>query len=109
MLHGILAILLILLVIVTITVMIAVRFVMRGIGRLRSAAHSAMDMNDGINSRKRGNKGRERASGGGKTENARHTRTAEGVTIIDGRDPERAGRKIFAADEGEYVDFEERT
>ena len=36
----------------------------------------------------------------------RTTRTAGGVTIIDDRDP-NARKKIFAKDEGEYVDYVE--
>ena len=41
--------------------------------------------------------------------NASHrtTRTREGVTIIDHRSEEQANKKIFAPDEGEYVDFKE--
>ena len=35
----------------------------------------------------------------------RTTRTADGVTIVDRRDPNK--KKIFARDEGEYVDFKE--
>ena len=37
----------------------------------------------------------------------RTTRTSEGVTIIDDRDPNQAKRKIFNEGEGEYVDFQE--
>ena len=37
----------------------------------------------------------------------RTTRTAEGVTIVDRRDPQKSDKKIFAQDEGEYVDFTE--
>ena len=37
----------------------------------------------------------------------RTTRTADGVTIIDDRDPSRRDKKIFAHDEGEYVDYVE--
>ena len=33
--------------------------------------------------------------------------TSDGVTIYDGRDPDVAQRKIFADNEGEYVDFTE--
>ena len=35
----------------------------------------------------------------------RTTQTTDGVTIIDDRDPSEANKKIFAQDEGEYVDF----
>ena len=37
----------------------------------------------------------------------RTTRTADGVTIIDEHATDRANKKIFAQDEGEYVDFTE--
>lgn len=37
----------------------------------------------------------------------RTTRTKEGVTIIDDRAPKQRDKKIFAQDEGEYVDFKE--
>ena len=37
----------------------------------------------------------------------RTTRTADGVTIIDDRDPSTRDKKIFARDEGEYVDYVE--
>lgn len=33
--------------------------------------------------------------------------SADGVTIEDHRNPDRANKKIFARDEGEYVDFTE--
>lgn len=39
----------------------------------------------------------------------RTTRTSEGVTIIDDRDPNQATRKIFDDSEGEYVDFQEES
>ena len=35
------------------------------------------------------------------------TRTAEGVTIVDNRDPNTSNKKIFAQDEGEYVEYKE--
>ena len=35
------------------------------------------------------------------------TRTADGVIIVDNRDPNIANKKIFAHDEGEYVDYQE--
>ena len=37
----------------------------------------------------------------------RTTRTADGVTIVDQRDPNKTNKKIFAQNEGEYVDFVE--
>jgi hypothetical protein len=42
-----------------------------------------------------------------KKQQRRTTRTRDGVTVIDDRDPSVAERKIFTADEGEYVDFKE--
>ena len=44
---------------------------------------------------------------GGQTRHTRRQTTTGGVTIEDRRDPERAKKKIFAQDEGEYVDFTE--
>lgn len=37
----------------------------------------------------------------------RQTRTADGTTITDHRSPDEANKKIFAPDEGEYVDYTE--
>lgn len=37
----------------------------------------------------------------------RTTRTADGLTITDNRHPDKASKKIFAQDEGEYVEFTE--
>ena len=38
----------------------------------------------------------------------RTTQTADGVTIIDQRGPEETNKKIFAPDEGEYVEDTEK-
>jgi hypothetical protein len=38
---------------------------------------------------------------------ARTTRTSDGVTIVDNRQPSEVNKKIFAQDEGEYVEFSE--
>ena len=37
----------------------------------------------------------------------RTTTTADGITIIDHRDPSEASKKIIPHDEGEYVEFKE--
>ena len=37
----------------------------------------------------------------------RTTHTADGVTIIDDRNPDEATKKIFEKNEGEYVDYVE--
>ena len=52
-------------------------------------------------------KGWQHKSGGSSQSTRRTTRTADGVTIVDNRDPNEANKKIFAQDEGEYVDFKE--
>ncbi len=44
---------------------------------------------------------------GGAQQQNRTTRTTDGVTVVDKRDPSTANKKIFAQDEGEYVDFKE--
>ena len=38
-------------------------------------------------------------------QHVRTTRTANGVTIVDRRNPDDIEKKIFTKDEGEYVDF----
>ena len=50
-----------------------------------------------------------RREAGPQGQQRRHTatRTADGVTIVDSRDPEKANKKIFGRDEGEYVEFTE--
>lgn len=108
MLHGILAILIIILIVVFVAVLVVVRFVYSGINRLRDAARSAMGMGGGTDGR--GPSGNGRRSGSSRSAGGQrrtYTRGSSGETIIDGRDPEQVQRKIFAADEGEYVDFEE--
>ena len=40
-------------------------------------------------------------------ERGRTYRADNGETIVDYRNPQEAGRKIFTKDEGEYVDYEE--
>lgn len=52
-------------------------------------------------------KGTSRKTGTQQQQQRRTTRTSSGVTIIDDRDPNQANKKIFAHDEGEYVDFTE--
>ena len=46
-------------------------------------------------------------TGEGKQYQQTTTRTSDGVTIIDRRSPEEANKKIFAPDEGEYVEYTE--
>lgn len=53
------------------------------------------------------NKSGTQGTGKSQTQSRRTTQTAGGVTIIDSRDPQQADKKIFAHDEGEYVDFTE--
>ena len=54
---------------------------------------------------KQGNNGQQRQQR--RTSNYRTTQTSDGVTIEDRRSPDEAQQKIFAPDEGEYVDFKE--
>ncbi len=53
---------------------------------------------------KQGNNGQQRQR---RTSNYRTTQTSDGVTVEDRRSPDEAQQKIFAPDEGEYVDFKE--
>lgn len=50
--------------------------------------------------------GMDKEGGGGG--HVRKTTTEGGDTIIDNRNPEEVDKKIFAKDEGEYVDFKEK-
>lgn len=42
-----------------------------------------------------------------RTTSYRTTQTSDGITIMDSRSSSEANKKIFAPDEGEYVDFDE--
>ena len=66
-----------------------------GVHRLRQTLKKGGADGDGFSSEQRGAYG------------SRTTRTADGTTIIDQRAPSEAGKKIFAPDEGEYVEYSE--
>ena len=53
---------------------------------------------------RQGNNGQQRQR---RTSSYRTTHTSDGVTVEDRRNPDEAQQKIFAPDEGEYVDFKE--
>lgn len=117
MLQGLLLILLLVFVIIAVAAMMVVRIVAKGLGMFRDAARTASgDFAGGSRAGKR-HGDRQHAGGGsyssarctasGRADGARTHTTASGTTIIDNRDPEAAGRKIFADGDGEYVDFEE--
>ena len=72
----------------------------KGIGFFRSAARKATGAAGSQGSRQ----GRSRTGAGSARRSAQ---TATGETIIDTRDHATANRRIFADDEGEYVDYEE--
>lgn len=76
----------------------------RSAGSAGRNRHSHRDGGDARNARHAGTAG----TSDGYAQNARRTQTTSGTTIIDSRSPEQVSRKIFAADEGEYVDFEEK-
>ena len=86
-----LGILLALLLFVVIGMLVVFYYVRKGINYFRSFG------NGQTNGEAFGGQGRQRQ---------RQTTTG-GVTIEDRRDPDRANKKIFAQDEGEYVDFTE--
>ncbi len=99
MLHGLLFILFLVFAAVLVVAMIAVSFLSKGIRMVRDAAKAATGAATGNT----GSTGRDRKP----HESARRHTTASGETIIDSRDPQTADRRIFADNEGEYVDFEE--
>ena len=115
---------LLLLLFVAIAAMIVVRFFYNAVNRLRDAARKAMGDDSGDTARDytgrssrqysyRGGSTHSSATGGSRASNGHNSssshrrQTSSGTTIIDGRAPEQASRKIFAKGEGEYVDFEE--
>ena len=54
------------------------------------------------------NKFNRRSGDFGRQQWGQHRRTyGDDERVIDTRDPEEAGKKIFKKDEGEYVDYEE--
>lgn len=128
MLQGLLAIVLLVVIVITIVVMVIVRYAYRWFTRLRDAVRSVFgpddapdgddhtgrrsrqySYNDGSRNSRRQHTGG-RAGGGGKRtteQNSRRTHISDDIVIIDTRDEDRAGRKIFTAEEGEYVEFEE--
>jgi len=107
-------------IIIAICVLIMAHYIRRGINFFRKAARGEVDdeefqrmankyyrkQDDGQPSFDKDYfKGRNRQN---QQQDTRRTmRTAQGVTIIDQRDPDVADRKIFEHDEGEYVDFKE--
>lgn len=116
MLQSLLFILLLVFIVIAVAAMIVIRIVAKGLGMFRDAAKAAADEFTGA---RRGNSGRRsgQQAGSGTSSgysrqkddaaNSRTHTTASGTIIIDNRDPEKADRKIFADDDGEYVDFEE--
>lgn len=75
-------------------VLFVVVFILRGINNVRRFLHMG------------GNR-QQSASTNQQQAPYRQTRTADGVTITDHRSPDEANKKIFAPDEGEYVDYSE--
>lgn len=100
MFHFLAFMLLFFLVAVFVAIGMAVWALRRGIGMFRSAARKATG-GEGRDARSRGH------AGPGPGSARRRAQDETGVTIIDTRDRATASRRIFADDEGEYVDYEE--
>ena len=113
-----------LLVVITIIVLVVLHYVRKGLRFFKRMATGDLTeeefkrMSDKHYSSKKQNsvhfdddyfkgKGWQRSTGKQQQQQRRTTRTADGVTIVDNRDPNAANKKIFAQDEGEYVDFKE--
>ena len=99
MFHFLAFMLLFFLVAVFVAIGMAVWALRRGIGIFRSAARRATGAG-GRDASARGHAGPGPGS-------ARRAQGATGVTVIDTRDRATASRRIFADDEGEYVDYKE--
>jgi len=126
MLKGILGFLLFIFFVIVLILMLTGRYILKKIKEFRKAAEDAAEQQA---FRYRTETGRQRQQYGKSQQNkysqtqrntqnntqsntkseqeARHTRTASGETIIDNRHQEREERKIFDDDEGEYVEFTE--
>lgn len=100
MLHGLLFVLLFFLLLLVIVAVVVARFLFRGMRMFRDAVHSAGGGKAGAGS------GGSRRAGTGRR-GSRSSGGADGETVIDTRPAEVGRRKIFSADEGEYVDYEE--
>lgn len=100
MFHFLAFMLLFFLVAVLVAIGMAVWALRRGIGIFRSAARRATGAAD-RDARSRGH------AGPGPGSARRRAQDATGVTVIDTRDRATASRRIFADDEGEYVDYKE--
>ncbi len=100
--------------------MLAFRFVMQMIRRFRDAmVNPSEDRSNRHNRNYTGRRQQQYSFGWGRSQHqsnpgaaqqggtTRRTRTATGETIIDSRGQEGTNRKIFADDEGEYVDYQE--
>lgn len=61
-----------------------------------------------IASRFRSQMGGSNFTDGSRQRTSRQTFTPNGDIILDNRTPEQANRKIYAKDEGEYVDYKEK-
>jgi hypothetical protein len=103
-----------------VVVMLAFNFVMQVVKRFRDAMmNPSEDASNRHNRNYTGRRQQQYSFGWGRSHHqankdsaqqggaSRRTRTATGETIIDNRGMEETNRKIFADDEGEYVDYQE--
>ena len=115
MLQGLFAILLFILIVITIVVMLCIRYVMLFIHRIRRMMNN--DYDDTADSFSQNYTGRRQTQYSFRQDDRQRQQSrrqggryneqeAVAETIIDNRDP-RENRKIFADNEGEYVDFVE--
>ncbi|NPD91898.1 DUF4834 family protein [Xylanibacter muris] len=98
MLKGLLFLLVIFIVIIAVVMVIVFSLIFKGIRMFRKMTH--------------GNPGSPFTSEGfghdsRNSQDKASWTTGNGETLIDTRDTKHAGRKIFSADDGEYVDFKE--
>lgn len=90
--HFIVSVLIVLLAFVIIGMVVVLYYVRKGLRFFKRISTGAMA----------GEERQQQTSQQGRT-----TRTADGVTIVDRRNPDDIEKKIFSKDEGEYVDFTE--
>lgn len=100
MLKGFIFLLTIFMIVIAVVMIIVFCFIFKGIRMFRKMKNGQFDSQftfEGFN------KGKQASS---QYKNATW-KDKNGETLIDTRDAAHAGRKIFSADDGEYVDFKE--
>lgn len=101
MFHFLLFILFIVVFVLVATLAVGAYVLRKGIGLFRNTAGN-------VTGKKRHGGPSAGGRGGREWHSGRASHSGDGPVIIDARDAKTANRRIFADDEGEYVDYEEK-